>query len=235
MLVNRNRLIAALMLLSLPLIAQGQASQQNSARAPEATVILNEQFFNSFLEAIFSNLKAPSTPLIITPGDREATSSSSSAGCPSIITLERQNGSVRTEVKLDHGRIVAPLVFSGSYNSSLLSCLQFRGWANTEWFLDFDRVAQVLRATIKLTDLRLENVPAMLQGSLTGIVQSVLDQQINPLQILRVEQVSGVVPVEPAGGSLRLRAKEITPTVSTGVLHLRISYEFLPAQGQQSR
>lgn len=228
MLMHMTRLLFLSFLLFPLSLVYGQTPQQNPARAPEATVILNEQFFNSFLEAIFTNLKAPSAPLSITPGDKQQPSGDSSSVCLSVIALERQNNEIKTAVKLEQGKIVAPLVFSGSYNSTLLGCLEFRGWANTEWALDFDRATQVLRATIKVINMRLENVPTLAQGSLTRLVQAALDQQINPIHVLRVDQISGVVPIEPAAGSLRLRAKDIAPAVLPGVLHLRITYEFLP-------
>jgi hypothetical protein len=210
----------------LPQLVYGQmTSHTSSAGNPEATVVLNEQFFNSFLDAIFDNLRAPSAPLVFTSGDRVG---SSSGDCLSVVVLERQDGHVRTAVKLEQGTILAPLVFSGAYNSSLLGCLEFRGWASTEWRLEFDRNAQVLQARISILDLQLEGVPSLARGTLTRLVQGALDQQINPLKLLRVDQISGVVPIAPAGGSLRLRAKEIGTEVRPGSLYLRVTYEFLP-------
>lgn len=205
--------------------ASGQASKQ--PRTGEASVTLNEQFFNSFLEAIFDNLNAPSTPLVITASDRNRTDESARI-CPSIITLRREHGNVKTAVKFEQGRMVAPLAFTGSYNSTLLGCLEFRGWANTEWNLEFDRNAQTLQARIKLTDIHLENVPTLARGSILQLVQGAIDSRINPLKILRPDQLSSVVPIAPAGGSLRLRAKEVKPEIVPGLVHLRITYEFLP-------
>ena len=132
-------------------------------------------------------------------------------------------------MKLEQGRIVAPLAFAGSYNSTLLSCLEFRGWANTEWNLEFDRTAQVLQARIKITDMSLENLPALAQSSIARLVQTAIDSRINPLKILRAEQLSSVVPIAPAGGSLRLRASEVKPEIIPGALRLHIVYEFLPS------
>ncbi|HKR61746.1 MAG TPA: hypothetical protein VJS64_18820 [Pyrinomonadaceae bacterium] len=212
-----------LVLLSWPLVAQSN----KPARTGEATVTLNEQFFNSFLEAIFDNLKAPSTPLVITASDRNRTDESAQA-CPSVITLQREYGAVRTAVKFEQGRMVAPLAFTGSYNSTLLGCIEFRGWANTEWSLEFDRNAQTLQARIKITDIQLENVPSLAKGSVVQLVQAAIDSRINPLKILRPEQISSVVPIAPAGGSLRLRAREVKPEIAHGVVNLRITYEFLP-------
>lgn len=215
--------------LVLVLVFAWPASPQSvkPARIGEATVTLNEQFFNSFLEAIFDNLKEPSTPLVITASDKNRTDESART-CPSVITLRREHGNVKTVVKFEQGRMVAPLAFTGSYNSTLLGCLEFRGWANTEWNLEFDQNAQTLQARIKLTDIQLENVPTLARGSVLQLVQTAIDSRINPLKILRPEQLSSVVPIAPAGGSLRLRAKEIRPEIVPGLVHLRITYEFLP-------
>ena len=209
------------------LAAFGQTNQQRMPRLGEATITIKEQFFNSFLDSIFDNLKAPSTPLVITSSDK-GRSDESSKSCPSVITLQRENSGVRTALKFEQGKIVAPLPFAGSYNSTLLGCLQFSGVAYTEWSLEFDRSAQILQARIKVNDMRLENVPALAQGSIVKLVQSAIDARINPLKILRSEQLSSVVAIAPAGGSLRLRAREVRPEIVPGLLHLHLTYEFLP-------
>jgi hypothetical protein len=203
------------------------AQSAKPARTGEATVTLSEQFFNSFLEAIFDNLKAPSMPLVITASDRNRTDQSAQT-CPSLLTLQREHGNVKTAVKFEQGRMVAPLAFTGSYNSTLLGCLEVRGWAQTEWSLEFDRAAQTLQARIKVTDIYLDNIPALARGSLMQLVQSAIDSRINPLKVLRPEQLSSVVPIPPAGGSLRLRAREVKPEIVPGSVHLLVIYEFLP-------
>jgi hypothetical protein len=203
------------------------AQSNKPARTGEATVTLNEPFFNSFLEAIFDNLKAPSTPLVITASDKNRTDESART-CPSVITLQREYGNIKTSVKFEPGRMVAPLAFTGSYNSTLLGCIEFRGWANTEWSLEFDRNVQTLQARIKITDIQLDNVPSLARGSVLQLVQAAIDSRINPLKILRPEQLSSLVPIAPAGGSLRLQAREVKPEIVSGLVHLRITYEFLP-------
>lgn len=212
--------------LFMPNVA-GQTTRPPQPPTGEATLAVKEQFFNSFLEAIFINLKPPSTPLIITSSDKDRTDESSKA-CPSVITLQRESNGIKTTVKLEQGRITAPLAFSGSYNSTLMGCLRFSGLAHTEWSLEFDRATQVLQARIKITDIQLENLPALTQGSITKLVQAAIDSRINPLKILRPDQLSGVVPIAPAGGSLRLRAREVRPEISPGNLQLHITYELLP-------
>jgi hypothetical protein len=228
--LDRKNQAKALVLVTLLLSSAsvlGQAKQQRPARIGEATVTIKEQFFNSFLDAIFDNLKAPSTPLVITDADKNRTDESAQS-CPSAVTLKRENNGVRTAVKFEQGKIVAPLAFSGAYNSSLLGCLQFQGVAYTESILEFDRAAQVLQARIKITDMQLDNVPALARGSILTLVQSAIDARINPLKVLRPEQLSSVVPIAPSGGSLRLRARELKPEVVPGLVHLHLTYEFLP-------
>src|SRR5438034_1292188 len=91
-----NALIQALVIGLLLSTASAQTKK------PEATISVNEQFLNSFLDAMFTNLKAPSAPLAITAGDKERTPAES-YGCPSAITLQREEGGVRTAIKLDQG------------------------------------------------------------------------------------------------------------------------------------
>jgi hypothetical protein len=220
----RKRITEALILaLAIGLLL----STANGQAKSEVSISVNEQFLNSFLDAMFTNLKAPSAPLVITASDKERTTAES-YGCPSAITLQREEGGVRTAVKLEQGRIVAPLAFSGSYNSTLLGCIAVRGWANTSWKLEFDRSRQALLARVQVEDIRLTNVPALATGSLVKIVQGAIDSRINPLELLKLDQLTARVPVAPAGGALRLRAKEVQSEIVSGSLLLHVTYEFLP-------
>jgi hypothetical protein len=195
--------------------------------AAETAVTVNEQFLNAFLESMFANLKAPSVPLVITAADKERSPKESKA-CPNLITLQREEAGVRTAIKLEQGRITAPLAFAGSYDSTLLGCIEFRGWANTSWTLEFDRMRQALVARVLVNEIRLTNVPALAGGSLGKLVQAAIDKRINPLELLRLDQLSTRVPIAPAGGALRMRAKEVRPEIVPGAVHLHIVYEFLP-------
>lgn len=197
---------------------------QAAAPSPEVTVIVNEEFFNAFIESMFTNLKAPSAPLVITPSDKDRTAAES-YGCLSAVTLEREEQGVKTAVKLEQGRITAPLAFSGAYNSTLLGCIQFRGWANTSWVLEFDRNRQVLLARIQVQDIHLTNVPALAGASLGKVVQTAIDQRINPLELIKLEQLTARVPIAPAGGALRLKAKDVKPEISPGTLQLHVTYD----------
>jgi len=195
--------------------------------APEATVIVNEQLLNAFLDSMFTNLNAPSMPLVITDADKERSATQTRA-CPNLISLQREEGGVRTTIKLEQGRITAPLAFAGSYDSTLLGCIELHGWANTSWTLEFDRARQALVARVTVNEVRLTNVPALASGSLGRLVQAAIDKRINPLELLRLDQLSTRLPIAPAGGALRMRAKEVKPEIVPGEVRLHIVYEFLP-------
>jgi hypothetical protein len=214
---------AAFLIFFLISSAHGQSPSSN----PELTLTINEQFLNAFLDSMFTNLKAPSAPLVITPSDKDR-SPAESYGCQSLITLQREEGGVRTAVKLEQGRISAPLAFAGSYNSTLLGCIEFHGWADTSWVLEFDRSRQALIARVQVQDIHLTNVPALAGGSLVKIVQSAIDKRINPLELVKLDQLSARVPVTPANGTLRLRAKDVRPEIIPGNLQIHVTYEVLP-------
>ena len=224
--MHSTKLIALLVVIML---GSSSISALNNVRqtvmAPEATLSINEEFLNAFLDSMFANLKPPSAPLAITAADRERGATQADAGCPSAITLQREESGVRTSVKLEQGKIVAPMAFSGSYNSTLLGCVTFRGWASTLWELEFDRNRQALLARVRIQDLQLTNVPALAGGSLVKIVQTAFDERINPIGLLTLDQLSPRVPIAPAQGALRLRAKDVRSEIVPGSLRLHITYE----------
>jgi hypothetical protein len=237
--------------------ATTQAQTQEAARArsvgngpAEVTVTLNEQFFNALLEVIFTRLKAPSFPLSIAgagsenklpawaelgkPGGREAAHATIGPGgpgaCESVVRLEREMDGVKTAVRFERGRVVAPLAFTGSYSVALIGCINFQGWADTVINLDFDRERQVLSAHVTVVDIHLSNIPSLASGAIVGLVQSSIDRRINPVQILQATQLSTRVSITGSGGALRMRATEIRPEVVPGALSLHIFYEFTPAE-----
>lgn len=232
--------------------ARAQTQEAVRARAvgngpAEVTVTLNEQFFNALLEVIFTRLKAPSFPLSIArdgagnklpawaalkkSGERQAAHGGAGPGaCDSVVRLEREMDGVKTAVRFERGRVVAPLAFTGSYSVALIGCISFQGWADTVINLDFDRERQVLSAHVTVVDIHLSNIPSLASGAIVGLVQSSIDRRINPVQILQATQLSTRVSITGSGGALRLRATEIRPEVVPGALSLHIFYEFTPAE-----
>lgn len=222
--------------------ARQQAVQPQPPPA-EATVTLNEQFLNSLLDAVFTNLRAPSFPLSLSKTDGEsapatATTTASNAlapsksinQCSSQIILEREMSGVKTAVRFENGRITAPLAFTGTYNTGLLGCLRFQGWADTVINLHFNRERQTLNAQVDVVDIHLSGIPQLASGVVVQMVQNAIDQRINPIEILKADQLTTRLPISAAGGALRLRAKDLRPEVIPGAIRLHIIYEFIKAE-----
>jgi hypothetical protein len=237
------------------LSAEAFAQAQKSTRArevkaapaaAEVTVTLNEQFFNSLLDVIFTRLKAPSFPLSLTRVEPDRNASSPSAwnapafslshvslkpdACASVVTLEREMNGVKTAVRFENGKVVAPLAFRGSYSVALIGCIDFQGWADTVINLNFDRERQVLSARVTVLNIELSNIPSLASGVVIKLVQDSIDRRINPIEILQAAQISTRLPITGSGGALRMRATEIRPEVVPGALSLHIFYEFAPAE-----
>ncbi len=191
----------------------------NTAPA-EATITVNEQFLNSFLNAIFDNLSEPSMPLTI--GGAQST-----AQCASEIRLKREAAGVRTAVRFEEGRIVGPLAFAGAYNASLMGCVDFSGWADSEVVLSYDSARRALVARFQLRNIHLNNTPTMLNGPLLSMVQGTIDRRYNPVELFTLEKLSTRVEIAPAKGALQVRAKEIRPEITSSALTLHIIYEFV--------
>jgi len=195
----------------------------SNSPAAEAAVTINEQFLNAFLDAMFENLHEPSLPLNIAGGS----SSSSEDGCASEIRLKREVNGVRTAVHFESGRIVGPLAFAGAYNFTLIGCIEFSGWADSEMELSFDAKRQALIARFHLSDIHLSDIPSLANGPVLNMVQNTIDRKYNPVELLTLEQVSSRVNIQPAGGALRLRATDVRPEIMPNALTLHITYEFV--------
>jgi len=202
-------------------------AQENATRGrlaspsqPEATLSVNEQFLNSFLTAMFDNLQEPAMPLTI----GGATSSSE---CASEIRLKREANGVRTAVHFEQGKITGPLAFAGAYNSTLLGCVSFTGWADSQLQMEFSRERRAVLARFLLRDIHLNNTPQMLNAPLLKMVQNAIDSRYNPIELFTLEQLSTRANIKPAGGALRLEATEVRPEITPTELTLHITYRFV--------
>ncbi len=186
--------------------------------AGEVVVVLSEEFLNSLLVAVASRPDPPSFPL---------SKGGEGKKCESRVQLLPEAEGTRTGVRFADGRITAPVAFRGSYEAPLVGCLNFEGWADTAFQLEFNRARQVLGARVTVRDLKLKNVPtSLLGGGLTGLVQDAIDERVNPVEILRAEQLGARVPVT-RDDVLRLRAADVRHEVVGRELRLRIVYEIV--------
>jgi hypothetical protein len=207
-----------------PLIKAAAAPEPKAIPAGEVSVVLPERLFNALLDSLFA---LPQPPTFTLP--RGGGSTNEQSACPSEITLEREQLGTRTSVGFSDGQIVAPVAFKGSYSAPLIGCLRFQGWADTALRLSFDETKQALVARVEVRDVHLSKVPAMLNGSLTSLVQQTLDARINPIEILRADQLSVQLPLAKLSnsGSLRLRARTVRHEIAPHELRVHITYEFV--------
>ena len=214
-------LLSLLVFVSFTVVdAQDRSSRASAVAHPEATLSVNEQFLNSFLTAIFDNLQEPAMPLTIG-------GATSSAQCASEIRLTREANGVRTAVRFEQGKIVGPLAFAGAYNSSLIGCISFTGWADSELQMEFSRERRAVLARFRLRDIHLNNTPEMLNGPLLKMVQDAIDSRYNPIELFTLEQLSTRANIKPAGGALRLEATDVRPEITPTELTLHITYRFV--------
>ena len=215
--------IAALLITSAKPLA-APAREAKAIPAGEVTVVLPERLFNALLESLFA---LPQPPTFTLP--RAGNSTNDNSACPSEITLAHEQLGTRTSVSFGDGQIVAPVAFKGSYSAPLIGCLRFQGWADTTFRLSFDQTKQALVARIEVREVHLGKVPQMLSGSITSLVQQTLDARINPVEILRADQLSVQLPLTKLSntGSLRLRAREVRHEIAPHELRVRIAYEFV--------
>lgn len=218
-------LCALTCVLALPASARAQqvaggARGERVSPAGEVVVVLSEEFLNSLVVAVASQPDPPSFSL--SKGD------GANAKCASQVQLLPESAGVRTSVRFVDGRITAPLAFRGSYEAPLIGCLNFEGWADTAFDLQFDRTKQTLDARVTVRELKLKNIPSSVVGpGLTGLVQDAIDARVNPVEILRAEQLG--FPLM-RGGGLRLRAREVGHEIVGKELRLHIIYEVVAMQ-----
>lgn len=207
-----------------------------SAQQAPVWITLNEDFFDSFLNAVFTNFEPPQFS-IASVGDmsNEASRSNffglSSSGsirdgsCGGSISILRENNGVRTAVRFRGGQVYVPLAFSGSYDAPIVGCIEFAGWAESNLAFEFEREANRLIGRIKVTNVVLEGTRGVGGTVVARMLQSSLDRRMNPIEILRLESLSFNVPVQN-GGSLRMKANDVRPEFGDRSLNVRINYSF---------
>jgi hypothetical protein len=201
-----------------------------------AVVELDEQFFNTLLGTIFSEVGQPTFRLAAAPalpggeGQGAAFVRAQDGGCPSQVVIMPEGAGVQTGVRLVNQQVLAPLAFTGSYNA-FGQCMSFRGSAEANIVLSFDQAGQALYGQLNVAGVTLEGMSPLLSGPVTAFVQNAINQRVNPLTLMSGGQISLSVPVQAAGGTLSARATDIRSEVQDGKLRLHITYDFGGAKG----
>ena len=199
-----------------------------------AVIVLDDQLFANVLGGIFRDLGSPSFQMARSgplPTDASMHFAVFEGGCTNTVTLLAETGSVKTRVQFAGGKISLPLAFSGNYNL-LGNCMHFKGWAQTSVQLSFDQSKQTVYGQLNVEGVNLEGVSPMANNFVTVFVQNAINQQVNPLELLRASQLAPVIPVKASGGVVKAQVKDVRAEVLDGSLRLHIIYEFSGAKGQ---
>ncbi|MEO7674455.1 MAG: hypothetical protein ABIU09_10320 [Pyrinomonadaceae bacterium] len=202
-----------------------------AAQKPELTITLNEPFFDALLDSVFKNFDPPEFPIALNgrDGGRRPSNGSAfapAAACKESIQLLRENNGVRSAVRFRDGRILAPLAFSGNYSPPFIGCVSFSGFAETSIELDFDQDTQRLTARAKVLNVSLNGTAGLGGSVIAKLVQSSIDRKINPIEIIRMDKLSFLLPIQN-GANLRMKATGVRHDIENGALRIHISYEFL--------
>ena len=212
----------------------------NGSPAGTASVVLNQQFFDTVLTTIFRDMNAPAFPLNLTgrksfdttPRPQYANFALQNGGCEGKITLLPQGSNVTTGVRLENGKINAPLAFTGS-TSVFGQCVNFAGWAQANLALRFDEAQQTVFGQINVETVNLDNISPVISGFVTPIVQTTINSRVNPITILRGQQLALNLPITASGGTLKANVKDVRSEVKENAVNLFVTYDFAGTKGIQ--
>lgn len=205
------------------------------AQKAEIGISFNEHFFDALLDAVFQHAEPPEFSLAGNSRDgfdvdRSGTyalgaSENGAFACNESIKLLRENDGVRTGVRIRDGKIIAPIAFTGHYNPPLIGCVPFGGWAETVIDLEFDVANQRLIARAKADKVSLSGTGGIGSSLIAKMVQGTIDKKINPIEIIKTDKVSFLVPLHNSS-TLRMKATGFRHDLTNGQLNVRIVYEF---------
>jgi hypothetical protein len=193
-----------------------------------AVIQLNQEFFTPVFQTLLREGSAPSFPLSLTGQTTDQPVNEIQCGK---ITLKPEGSGAVTSVRMENGQILVPIAFTGNFNA-LGSCYDFNGWAQANLELRFDETQQIVVGQINVQTVNLDGVPPVASGLITPIVQSTLNNRVNPVQILRGDQIALKVPIKSTGTTLQARVKDVRAEVKDSSLFLYIIYNF--SDGEQA-
>jgi len=198
-----------------------------SAKTTVITISFTEQFFDTLLDAVFQYAPPPDISLAQNRDAQVRLGNSFVAAqppCSDSIKLLRENSGVRTAVKFREGQIHAPIAFSGNYNPPLIGCVPFAGLADAIIDLEFDQAGQRLIARARVQSVSLNGTGGIGGGIVAKMVQGSIDKKINPIEIVKTDKVSFLLPLQNA--TVKMKAVGFSHDVSGGQLNIHVAYEF---------
>lgn len=209
-----------------------QAPAPGEPPAGTALLTLDENFFNALLTTIFRDLGDLKFQLAgMRSIDGGVQFVRTQGGCANQVTVVSEGSGVKTGVRITDGKVMAPLAFNGSY-SLLGNCLNFKGAGQANIQFNFNREQQTLYGQINVEGVNLEGVNPAVGGIVTLFVQRAINERVNPLPILRAQQLALSVPIQASDGTLKAQVKDVRSEVIDNALRLHINYDFNATRGQ---
>ncbi|REJ78992.1 MAG: hypothetical protein DWQ47_05985 [Acidobacteria bacterium] len=204
-------------------------ASQSLSQTADVKVTLSEQFFDALFEAVFTKLEAPSVSLASSMdeigGSGVGAGNGSNEVCKQAVVLKREIDGVRTAVRFRQGKIYAPIAFLGNYSPPLIGCIEFQGWAETNIELAYDRTKNALVGNARVLNVNLSGANGIGGNFIAQMVQTAIDNRINPVEIITMDKLSFNVPVREAG-NLRMEALNVRHEVRDKELDVIITYRF---------
>jgi hypothetical protein len=199
--------------------------------APGTIVLaMDDKFFAEVLGSVFQDLGSPSLQLSEGVTDSPMREVAFQGTCKNSVTLLPEADGVKTQVQFTGGKIMVPLAFNGSY-ALLGNCMQFKGWAQSNIQISFDQSKQTVYGQVNVEGVNLEGVAPVANSFVTVFVQNAINQRVNPLELLRAQQLVPVIPIKATGGVLNAEVKDVRAEIMDGALRLHISYDFKGQKG----
>ena len=183
----------------------------------EIALTVNEQFVDAALDAVLLKGEPPSVVLRENGND---------ANCRETVTILRELNGVKSAVRFREGKIIVPIAFRGNYRPPLIGCVDFSGTAEAVVEPEFDPQGQRIIARSKLTNVSLSGTGGIGGVLVAKMMQSSIDEKLNPVELLRLDKLSFLFPIQNTG-SLKLNAVGFRYAVQTGSVTFYIPYEFV--------
>lgn len=196
------------------------APDEGGLPAGTAQIVLRQEFFNQVLGTVFRDMNPPAFPL-----GADQAADTASGGCEGKITILPEGSGVQTGVRFENNKLAAPLAFSGSY-ASPVGCLQFSGWAQSNFELRFEQASQSVFGQVNVETVNLDGVNPVFSALITPIVQSTLNMRVNPIRILEGRQIAVNLPIAATGGNLQASVADVRSEIKDNALNLYAVYEF---------
>jgi hypothetical protein len=216
--------------------APGIPIRPPDAQAPagSAQLVLKPELFNAVLDTIFREIREPAFPLSISDQGHGAPhyehAMLQQQPCDGQIRILREGSGVRTGLRFENGRVTVPLAFAGSYNSPI-GCYPFTGWAQANFELRFDAAQQSVFGRVNVETVNLDGVNPLISGIVTPVVQNSINNRVNPILLLRGDQLAVELPVSASGGSFKARVSDVRAEVKEDALNLVVIYDFSGSAG----